>query len=78
MPSIFYMENSPFGSPILSSSRRLTMAQLVLSSPDPNMAASSDTITTTPFFSAFRGRIKMAVLLVNMRNHLSQSLILLL
>ena len=65
MPYICYMELPPFGSPILSSFRRLTMAQLVLSSPDPNLAASSDSVTTIFQASSFSSRISEAVYLVH-------------
>ena len=63
MPNVCYMD-PPFGSPILSSSRRLSMAQLILSSPDPSLAASSDSVTTIPLDSSFFKRIKRTVLLV--------------
>ena len=63
MPNVCYMD-PPFGSPILSSSRRISMAQLILSSPDPSLAASSDSVTTIPLDSSFFKRIKRTVLLV--------------
>ena len=41
------------------------MAQLVLASPDPLLAASSDSATTIPIFSSFSARISEAVYLVH-------------
>ena len=62
MPYICYMENLPFGSPIPSISRRLIMAHFFLSSPDPLLAASNDSVITTLLIDFFSVRINAAVL----------------
>jgi hypothetical protein len=61
-PLIFYMDNPSFISPCPSPSGNLTMAQLILTSPDPNLASSSDSITTTKYVSSVSARISAAVL----------------
>ena len=63
-PLVFYMDTPSFRSPRSTPAGQLTMARLILSSPDPALASSSDSTTTAPIFSLFSARIRVAVLLV--------------